>query len=375
MRWSLRPAGVRTRAWFGRSCFQTFREGSPAREPRAVSRGATGSHRASSDVCEDARWKWDAWRAGHDRRCGFTLIELLVVIAIIAVLIALLLPAVQQAREAARRVQCKNHLKQIGLALHNYHDVHRVFPKGGYGGSLNVNSPPSPHRTLSWGAAILPQLEQGALFDAIDPDRWYVDPVNHPAGQTRVSVYSCPSNPNGDSPKPNGDEPTSTILFARNDYGGNYGERGIRCHPAFNCRNDYGASSGSASYRGMFPLLSAPSVGIADVTDGTTNTILVGEAPDALHGIWIGHKNVFDQCAPINTRYSTTTAWPSCRVPANHANVGKICDFGQEFHSYHTGGAQFLLVDGSVRFVADSTEHTILAALLSRSGGEAISAF
>ena len=369
MRRSIRPAGVATREGGWRFRFPPFGRIIPCAKSEPGVGHERGDEKYDPERLRDSRRVEDGWRG------GFTLIELLVVIAIIAVLIALLLPAVQQARKAARRLQCKNHLKQIGLALHNYHDVYRVFPKGGYGGVLNANSPSSPYRTLSWGAAILPQLEQGPLFDSIDPDRWYLDPVNHTAGQTSLSVYRCPSNPTSDSHKPNGDEPNSTVLFARNDYGGNYGERGIRCHPAFNCRNDYGSSGGAASYRGMFPLLSAPSVGIKDVTDGTTNTILIGEAPDALHGIWIGHKNVFDQCAPINTRYSTTSPWMSCRASATSPNLGRVCDYGQEFHSYHTGGAQFLLVDGSARFVAETIEHTILAALLSRSGGEAISSF
>ena len=309
------------------------------------------------------------------RTLGFTLIELLVVIAIIAILIALLLPAVQQAREAARRMQCRNNLKQIGLALHNYHGVNRVFPKGGYGGFLNDPATISPHRTLSWGAAILPQLERGPLFERINPAEWYLHPDNIPAGQTVLPVYLCPTNPNSEPLKPNGDQPGSTTKFARSDYGGNYGERGVRCHPAFGCQNNYGGGPGAASYRGMFPLMSAPSVGIRDVTDGTTNTILVGEAPEAIHGIWIGHKNVFDQSAPINTRYATSTPWLSCQVPSGHANLGRVCDFGQEFHSYHTGGAQFLLVDGSARFVAENIDFHVLAALLSRAGGEVAGAF
>ena len=313
------------------------------------------------------------------RARGFTLIELLVVIAIIAVLIALLLPAIQQAREAARRLQCKNNLKQIGLALHNYHDIYHVFPKGGYGGPLTPATADQPmalaNRTLSWSAAILPQLDQTNTFNLIDPAEWYIHASNVPAGRTMLSVFLCPTNPTSEIFKPNGDQPSSTTTFARTDYGGNYGERGIRCHPDSNCRNSYGDGGGANSYRGMFPLLSAPSVGIKHVTDGTTNTVFVGEAPEGIHSIWIGHKNVFDQSAPINTRYSETSPWTSCRVPAGSPNAGKMCDFGQEFHSYHTGGSQFLLVDGSARFVAENVDFKVLAALLSRAGGEAPGAF
>lgn len=315
---------------------------------------------------------------GSRSRYAFTLIELLVVIAIIAVLIALLLPAVQQAREAARKVSCRNNLKQIGLALHNYHDVYRVFPKGGYGGYLTTANASLPaaqaYRTLSWGAAILPQLEQGNLATQIDTSKWYLDAGNISAGQVALPVYLCPSSPNPDAMRANGDEPTGP-KFARTDYGGNFGERGIRCHPSTNCQNNYGSGSGTASYRGMFPLLSAPVVSIRDVTDGTTNTIFVGEAPDGVHSVWIGHKNVFDQSAPINSRYSSSTSWSSCQVPPSSPNLGRICDFGQEFHSYHPGGSQFLLVDGSARFISENIDFLLLAALLSRSGGEVVAGF
>lgn len=317
-------------------------------------------------------------------RRGFTLIELLVVIAIIAILIALLLPAVQQARESARRLQCKNNLKQIGIALHNYHSNYRGFPRGGYGGSVTDTTAADPalkasSLTLSWGAAILPGLEQNNLYEQINLSEWYVHPDNVSVGQTVLTAYICPSVPSAEMLKPNGDQPTSSTLFARTDYGGNYGERGLRCYPATNCQNSYGSGTGSASYRGMFPLLSAPNVGMASVTDGTSNTIFVGEAPEGIHSIWIGHKNVFDQSAPLNGRYASPsdTSWQACVTFGGTANPpGKLgCDFGQEFHSYHSGGSQFLLVDGTARFVSESIEVTTLAALLSRQGGEVVDDF
>ncbi len=340
--------------------------------------------RASAGPCQTlANWR-DASLSRRIPRCGFTLIELLVVIAIIAILIALLLPAVQQARESARRLQCKNNLKQIGIALHNYHSSYRSFPRGGYGGTLTSANASDPTLkasalSLSWGAAILPGLEQSNLYDQINQSEWYVHTDNVPVGQTVLTTYICPSMPSGVMLKPNGDQPSSSDLFARTDYGGNYGERGLRCYPATNCQNNYGSGTGSVSYRGMFPLLSAPSVGIKDVTDGTTNTIFVGEAPEGIHSIWIGHKNVFDQSAPLNGRYASAgdTSWQACVTFGGTANPpGKLgCDFGQEFHSYHSGGSQFLLVDGSARFINESIDVITLAALLSRQGGEVVDDF
>jgi prepilin-type processing-associated H-X9-DG protein len=118
-------------------------------------------------------------------------------------------------------------------------------------------------------------------------------------------------------------------------------------------------------------------VNLVNVTDGSTNTVVVGEAPEALHGLWAGHKNFLDQSAPINARYgpARSTPWASCQAANNSTNIGKLgCDFGQEFDSYHTGGANFLLLDGSVHFLRESIQPKVLAALLSRKGGEVLSA-
>ena len=318
-------------------------------------------------------------RPSRGPRPGFTLIELLVVIAIIAVLIALLLPAVQSAREAARRIQCVNNLKQLGLAVHNYLGVNEMLPKGGPGGSAapNVLNDPAGHanRILSWGAALLAYSEQAPLFNAINQTRWYAQPENLTASQSRVAMFLCPSNPAGDVGKPNGDDdPKTSPLMGRSDYGGNWGERALRCYPATNCQNNYGNSAGEG--RGVILHRHEPNVRLVDVPDGSSYTAILGEAPNALHGLWMGHKNFFDQSAPLNARYSSAAAgtFASCYASPKDSKVGRLgCDYGQEFHSYHPGGANFLMVDGSVRFLKQTMDLKVFSAYLSRRGGEIIS--
>ncbi|MCA8997672.1 MAG: DUF1559 domain-containing protein [Planctomycetaceae bacterium] len=311
-------------------------------------------------------------------RRGFTLIELLVVIAIIAILIALLLPAVQQVREAARRVQCKNNLKQFGIAFHNYHDVYGMFPKGGFFGNLGtpaMQAANAPSRICSWGAALLPYLDQAPLYHQINFDQWYLDPVNQPAAAHHLTVFVCPSNPSSDQKKPNGDNIGSPDRYGRSDYGGNWGERGLRCFPGTNCQNNYGAGGAG---RGVVMHITEPSVSSSEVTDGLSNTVFLGEAPEALHGLWMGHKNFFDQSAPLNARNDTfsNTQFASCQVPPGSSLIGRLgCDFGQEFHSHHVGGVQFLLGDGSGRMVSENLDMKVFSALLSRRGGEVIGEF
>jgi prepilin-type N-terminal cleavage/methylation domain-containing protein/prepilin-type processing-associated H-X9-DG protein len=308
-------------------------------------------------------------------RSAFTLIELLVVVAIIGILIALILPAVQAAREAARRAQCANNLKQIGLALHNYHSSFRVFPKGGAGIASLTNPIAQQRCSLSWGAAILGDLGESAVYESLNHDLQYLHPANHTAGRTRLSVYFCPSAIGLDDFKPNGDTPTAPVKFARTDYGGNWGERSLRCFPGTNCQNNYsdqGDPSGQG--RGVMLIGAERMISVRDIIDGTAKTIMIGEAPDGLHSIWAGHKNVFDQSAPLNAKASTASGpvrWQSCGFPFR-SSPGLFCDFGQEFHSYHPHGAHFLFADGSARFVDETIDVKQFAALLSRSGGELV---
>ena len=260
---------------------------------------------------------------------AFTLIELLVVIAIIAVLIALLLPAVQAAREAARRSQCVNNLKQIGLALHNYHDAHQTFPSGGWiVGGMNSG----------WSSAVLPGLEQRAVFDALNFSFPYNVATNSSAGSTVLNAYLCPSEPRKTFwNQPNADP----FVSADADYGGMNGPRGLIVPPIIN-----------NPPRGA--MIANVCLGFNQITDGTSQTIHVGEDPEAINALWSSGHNVFDQYMPINARPPV--------------------ELGEELTSQHPGGVNTLFVDGSVHFLKQSMNPVALAALCTRAGGEVLSA-
>ena len=267
---------------------------------------------------------------------GFTLIELLVVIAIIAVLIALLLPAVMAAREAARRMQCTSNLKQLGLALHGYHDVHSMFAAGGW-----VSLPTQPrtiNMNMGWSAAVLPWVEQTALYNGLNVSQRYNVAANSTAGRTALTIYLCPSEPR-DSLW--GKYPGDPFESADADYGGMYGERGLSS-PSANNNPPRGA------------MLFNQNVAIAAITDGTSNTIQVGEDPEAINAFWISGHNLFDQSAPVNAR--------------------PPFEYGEELASQHPGGVNVLLCDGSVRFLKQTTAPRPLAALCTRNGGEVLDA-
>jgi prepilin-type N-terminal cleavage/methylation domain-containing protein/prepilin-type processing-associated H-X9-DG protein len=266
---------------------------------------------------------------------GFTLIELLVVIAIIAVLIALLLPAVQAAREAARRLQCTSNLKQIGLALHGYHDVHATFPAGGW--IAVFNQPSTNNMNMGWSASILPWLEQRALYDSLNLSFPYADPTNSTAGHTVLTIYLCPSEPRQTLWNR---APGDPFDYADADYGGMYGPRGL---VAPNDRNS--PARGSMVFN--------QNLGLSQISDGSSNTIHVGEAPEAINALWVSGHNIFDQSAPINAR--------------------PPFEYGEELTSQHAGGVNILFADGSVRFLKNSIAMVPLSALCTRGMGEVIS--
>jgi len=255
------------------------------------------------------------------RRRAFTLVELLVVIAIIGILVALLLPAIQAAREAARRTQCNNHLKQIGIGLQNYHDTYRIFPPS------YVNN--GPEIMWGWGLLILPQMEHQALYDSIDPVTWGGGGGNpvHRADQNlnlqlKIPGYRCPSDPHRSDTNP---------YFAATGAGG---------------ASNYVISEGVASYDTGIQHTAHT---MADIIDGTSNTILVGERDTYQHAgaIWPGRQN---STAAVGFRSIYPPNWRG----ADHWNSPTCIRY--VLSSEHSGGVNVVLCDGTVRWLGDSIE-------------------
>lgn len=321
-------------------------------------------------------------------RRGFTLIELLVVIAIIAVLIALLLPAVQQAREAARRTQCKNNLKQIGLAFHNYHDTHLRFPMGYMLDTRNLNA-------HAWGTMILPFLEQGNLYDQYNFSTPLIGAPPPPAGtrsnsdivSTPLSVFLCPSTPETDrvynftlpAGAVGGASPQLTWRAAASDYGAHSGVFS-NFHNAFVV-----PVVGSMADRGGM-LQENKSRRMGDVTDGTSNTLMLAEIAGRNSTYRAGRK-IRDWSDPANTNMGG--GWGDV-INAENWMTGSLFDgtgspgpcvinctneSGRGAYSFHTGGIHILMVDGSVRFVSESIRNASYAMLISPNDGMVIGEF
>jgi prepilin-type N-terminal cleavage/methylation domain-containing protein len=339
---------------------------------------------------------------------GFTLIELLVVIAIIAILIALLLPAVQQAREAARRTQCRNNLKQIGLALHNYHDNFLVFPPG----AVRATTTGAPYQGWGWNMMILPYMDQGPLYNQIN----FSASMDSLIPATGSSVYTnqvppmrCPSDVGGPLvvnvdviPTVGGAAVVRSNQFARSTYPGVVGwwNQGVQVGPTGLVSTTLPTT---ANYRGVFGINSR--AGIRDMTDGTTNAIVVGEryTPAAGgsttagtqpigHAAWAGTADapitaaglalIFGDVASVATApngatapLTTPAAGPaSYRLNGNNTGVaarGQTSGFG----SMHVGGAHFLIGDGTVKFISENIDLPVYRNLGTINDGNTIGEF
>lgn len=287
----------------------------------------------------------------RNSRRAFTLIELLVVIAIIAILIALLLPAVQQAREAARRTQCKNNLKQIGLALHNYHDTYRTFPAGQFFWGTNpaTGGPVwnRPRRSPGWGwsVMILPYIDQANVYNAMDLSLKMADPVNLATVQALNPNFICPSAAEPDRHLINGTFAINDPGLPKVNYVGNGGS----------FRNSFNQHNGPVARRNGV-LMRDSKIKIRDITDGTTNTILVAEAVK-YRFLW--DPNLYGR--PHGGQGTADSGLALMRIGRRKMNPPDIASNvvkRESTGSFHEGGAQFVLGDGSVRFISENISHT-----------------
>ncbi len=321
----------------------------------------------------------DASNLRHVRRRGFTLIELLVVIAIIAVLIALLLPAVQQAREAARMTQCRNNLKQLGLAFHNYHDVNLTFMPGGFDG-VPISYP------MGWVPRIFPYIEQSARYDAIrdlgangSDGLVTVSPYrtesigDNPLFTDAIAALICPSSPMG--AKSGMSSPANQPHRGQQaglHYRGNAGSRLVGYVDP--------AGDESTAYTNSGVIFPGRNVTIGQISDGTSNTILLGEIsdstkwPSAMVNSWGGTQPwVFGFFNYSNgSRLMIDHKW--VQHPVGYR--GSFVTNGTPYISAHgSGGANILLADGSVRLITPSINMSVLHALATRANGEVVGEF
>ncbi|QDU63679.1 Type II secretion system protein G precursor [Planctomycetes bacterium Pan216] len=296
---------------------------------------------------------------------GFTLVELLVVIAIIGILVALLLPAVQQAREAARRAQCQSNLKQMGTALHNYHDAHDAFPPG-----TIYTSPSSTSSYGGWGIALLPYLDQEALFNQYNHDLSNDDNQNEPVLQRSLSVMRCPS------------DATTTGLV---DPGADYNEvapssyKGVAgissggCGPFWDNPVTVDNGNSRPELRGLLHVVgvgNSTTESIRSVSDGTSKSFAIAEYHTTTN------PNVKAFWGVSKRFYALGTAMPQTHLRALADNAecrvidGSHCRCNRALGSLHLGGMHVLLCDGRVEFISSNIDSALYLALATIAGSE-----
>ena len=328
------------------------------------------------------------------RPCGFTLVELLVVIAIIGILVALLLPAVNAARASARRIQCTNHQKQIGLGLHNYHSAHEVFPPGQMN-RISAAAPPYDWGLrICWMPMMLPFVEEGALADRYQGhieaghDALYGNGTGWIDRRTVIPWLMCPDDPLGPKLKTG----VSAVQEANQGFSGNY----VLCAASIGLSKFSGGINDGTKLNGMFYPLSDTS--FKDVVDGTSHTLMGSELILSTEGAGVPNCNSHDMRGryynPIHMGTLFTTVHPPnttvpdslfyCQGIPHHApcTCARGCASGAcstqlnvSARSYHTGGVISLLADGSVHLISNSVDPVLYRALGSRAGGEVTGAF
>jgi prepilin-type N-terminal cleavage/methylation domain-containing protein/prepilin-type processing-associated H-X9-DG protein len=336
----------------------------------------------------------------RNTRRGFTLIELLVVIGIISVLTALLLPAVQRARDAARRTECRNNLHQMGIGLHNYHEAHLAFPIGA-NHSFTHGMTYSQDLGQSFFVSILPFVEQGNLYNSLDQDAPggvgnTANPLNTNGPQfdgITLKIFECPSSPMRRLTTQQANSPHGVIMP---NYVGIAGASTTAKNPN---------PLAEATYYGIMAssgvLVPNRSVKIAEITDGTTNTMMVAEQSaysrdrsgkqvdlrsSNSHGGWVGTtgRGVPGEGTWFCTYYQSWNI-TTVRYPINFKDATNITSAGgglsplngsnRPIQSAHDGGAHILLADGSVRFVQENIDYTTLTNLANRNDGEIVGPF
>jgi prepilin-type N-terminal cleavage/methylation domain-containing protein len=305
-------------------------------------------------------------------RLGFTLIELLVVIAIIAVLIALLVPAVQRVREAAARTACTNNIKQIGLALHSYHDANKFFPPGYVSTAFpKLNIPNGA--THGWAVFILPYIEQADLAKIYRFDMDWADGLNSDVHETFISTFLCPSVTGVPQRTVTGSYKGRTWKAACGDYAVNNAiNDALRDNGGLGFTDDLGPA-GSSAYHGV--MRGNKVTKVSQITDGSSNTLLIAEdagRPQRYHmnfpnsaavtgGAWCDRANEY-----------ITHGWLTDK-DASPGPCAVNCSNDNEMYGFHSGGCMIVLADGSARMLYTDVNIRIVGRLITMSGGETFS--